>query len=786
MVLKRYGDHWGGAILGFSIYLITVIEIAYVMLQILGGNADYQVGLGSIIINAVMHNIASPYTALQSLLLGPFITGGLGLIIIPVFIALTNTLVGIYTYKLVIIRGLGPAYALPITLMAVLNPYVINSLVNPWQPQTLALALGVMLYYYVDVDSTVASLAVSALLSVLSPYTSILSIMIPLMHGAARKGLNESGYYALTLGVIAVVYYLIMHAVPISITPIITTQYLVNRLVEDLASTAFLQLAFLDTGVAAIASSLISSISTLVILPPMLVITVIEALVRLRERRLAWLVLVISIIMTLLLTAISPLWPILKGINVINYNWEPVSRGEAVIYDLVSLAPQGLVKTPPFASMASLLVKPGSKFIGSVVPLGPRNGTYAICGDYELVINGYEGITKVNGLSLTISAEDMRVNTSSYVINNGFLTILAGAYQRFINVSGYVINLPPGRYLVSTLLRVEGVTNYQNITEIRVISVKPSGGVLPVNSQSTVSFNVYLNASFLRYFIIYGVSYTTNEAQVTLKLIGNGTVIYVGNSTAPPITSGLSPHPITFVINEQVPGGNYEIEIAPNQPMIIYVSTAPGFTLNIVSSGFTYTYPNEAPGFAIIYLINATRPITKAAINASLIIMDEEAHVSINGSGDYVLNTTITTQQWVNASINVLIVSSTPALPFNITVGPLVVRSLEQRECPTPPMVHLALDPWGLIRYLLLWSPLPIALGALPWTRFGGAVRRFRRYFVILGLVLMLLFYVVWILGFLNIVPTLYNEAVLRVFGALFLVGLVMTVLFMAMGSTPH
>ncbi|WP_243679933.1 hypothetical protein [Vulcanisaeta souniana] len=78
------------------------------------------------------------------------------------------------------------------------------------------------------------------------------------------------------------------------------------------------------------------------IVPALLIITLIEALHKLRENKLAVLTLAIALIITALTTPISPMWPPpYQGTGQVGINWEPLSKDYAYIYGLASLAPRG-------------------------------------------------------------------------------------------------------------------------------------------------------------------------------------------------------------------------------------------------------------------------------------------------------------------------------------------------------------------------------------------------------------------------------------------------------------
>lgn len=787
MINRRYGEYVGKALIGLVTYIVIIIEVVYTVLKIFNSDILYQSELGGLLGNSLTLTNISPYIIIQSALMSPFVRGGLGLFTVLVLIALTNILAVTYSYKLARAKDLGLSIALPLAILVVLNPYMINSLVSPWLPQSIAAALGVVLYYYLDMGNTVVGTTVSILLSLLGPYSSLLAVLMPITHGIINRRFNEASYYALTVGLVSLVYYYIANASPISITAAVTTQYLLNHLIENLASTAFLQLSFLDTGIVAIVSSLISNVSAGFILPPILIVTMIEVIRRLRESKLAWLALVVSLIISLFLTTVSPMWPVLRGVGPIGSNWIPLSNNDAVVYGLVNLAPRGLISTPPWASVASLLLKPGTEVSGYVTGLGMEKGTYAVCGDYELIINNYTGITKVNGLSLRISPSEVIINTSNYVVRNGLLTILSGAYQQSFSIISSPIELPPGRYLVSTVLGVVSGITYYNITRLSVFTTPSSSGVLPIATSSTVSFTLHLNETvFLMRIILYGVSYTNTESLITLRLIRNGIVIYSGNSTAPPISSGVSKHPIVFTVDKLLPGGSYYVEFTSNQPLILYVSTARNSSMNITSEGLTISYPDESPSYALIYLINTTGIINSTVLHVTLNALNHEMGMYINKAGNYILSAAINTYQWVNTSITLLITQSTPVLPYNITLSPIVIKSLEPSKCPIPPMTYVAMDPAGTMRYLLMWFPIPIILSIAPWSEISNRIKNLRRYLLILSILLMTLFYLVWVLGFLNIVPSLYSPAVLRAFGVLFLIGLALLVLFATTSPRGH
>ncbi len=98
------------------------------------------------------------------------------------------------------------------------------------------------------------------------------------------------------------------------------------------------------------------------IVPAILIITLIEALHKLRENKLAVLTLAIALIITALTTPISPMRPPYQGTGQVGINWEPLSKDYAYIYGLASLAPRGgYIEGTVLPAYSLMAINPGSR-----------------------------------------------------------------------------------------------------------------------------------------------------------------------------------------------------------------------------------------------------------------------------------------------------------------------------------------------------------------------------------------------------------------------------------------
>ncbi len=328
--------------------------------------------------------------------------------------------------------------------------------------------------------------------------------------------------------------------------------------------------------------------------------------------------------------------------------------------------------------------------------------------------------------------------------------------------------------MVTTMVSIAPVTTYVNTSIPLVMSTPPlTGTVLPISADSVVTFNIRFNfTGSINKVIIYGVSYSEQEATLALTVLKNGQVTARASAAAPSITQGMKPYPITFNININVTPGTYEISISTDQPLILYVTSGVG--MRVISGNSTFNYPNDVPTYSITYVVTKAVPVKFTWLRISLNAINQTTIMNITSGGAYRLRDVITVTHWINSSISLVITTSEPVLPTNITVGPISIKPpLEPTRCPTP-MVIKALEEPGKSLLMSLVA-LPIA-AALPLTSRPRLKPRLRKALLILGLTLMLLFYVVWALGFTNIAPQLYEPAVLRAFGILFIIGLITTI----------
>ncbi len=134
------------------------------------------------------------------------------------------------------------------------------------------------------------------------------------------------------------------------------------------------------------------------------------------------------------------MWPPYQGIGQVNINWEPLSESYANIYSLTSLAPSGYVESTVLPTYSLIAMNPGKSVAGYVETVGPMNGTYAICGDYQLVLRNYTGLPTVNDFEETVG--QLITNATSYVEDSS-LTIPGGLYQSAVLISTGELTIPP-------------------------------------------------------------------------------------------------------------------------------------------------------------------------------------------------------------------------------------------------------------------------------------------------------------------------------------------------------
>ncbi|WP_243679160.1 hypothetical protein [Vulcanisaeta distributa] len=157
-------------------------------------------------------------------------------------------------------------------------------------------------------------------------------------------------------------------------------------------------------------------------------------------------------------------------------------------------------------------------------------------------------------------------------------------------------------------------------------------------------------------------------------------------------------------------------------------------------------------------------------------VVNQSVSMNITKSGVYVLKSVITVNNWINSSISLLIKTNAMVIPTNITISPISIKPpLKSTHCPTPMIIKALENPSKSL--LISLAALPIA-AALPLTPRLRLKPKLKRALLILGLTLMLLFYVVWALGFTNMAPQLYEPGgVLRAFGILFIIGLITVII---------
>ena len=201
------------------------------------------------------------------------------------------------------------------------------------------------------------------------------------------------------------------------------------------------------------------------------------------------------------------------------------------------------------------MINPGRQEMDYVVFVEPLNGTYAICGKYQLVLNNYTGPTVINSYEREIT--QFITNAISYTENSG-LTIPGGLYQDRILVSTEELAIPPGMYIVTVTINITAVKAFINASIPQVMSIPLTSSVLPISADNVITFNLALNfTGTINQVIIYGVSYTEQPATLSLAILRNGQVMTRASAEAPPITQGMGPHPITFNVNLNVTPETY-------------------------------------------------------------------------------------------------------------------------------------------------------------------------------------------------------------------------------------
>ncbi|WP_243679934.1 hypothetical protein [Vulcanisaeta souniana] len=146
------------------------------------------------------------------------------------------------------------------------------------------------------------------------------------------------------------------------------------------------------------------------------------------------------------------------------------------------------------------------------MPISRVNGTYAVCGDYQLVIRDYTGPLVVNDYD--VAANQLIINAINYTENHPpSITIPGGLYQSSISISTGELTIPPGTYVVATAIDISRIPP-------QLMSTQLTGVVLPVSRGSVVSFNLRLNITGrIHNIIIYGVSYIDQPATLSLALL---------------------------------------------------------------------------------------------------------------------------------------------------------------------------------------------------------------------------------------------------------------------------
>ncbi len=744
------------SLIGVITYIVSMIETIYVWLQLFNGSGYYY-DLGKLIMKSLdLANIGVSNLG-QSIILGPMVMSGYLPIFIAFLIIIANSLIAIYTYRLGKVRRLSVGSITTVVIASVTNASLIDLITNPWLPQMISTALAITMYYYIDRDDRLISTILSALLAFLSPTTDLLNVLTPITHWFVKREFNESSQYIVTIGLIAFTYYWIAGAYPL--VHAVTAHEVLNNMIYLFSTTSFMQLATLGTAIPALITTVLGGIGFMAVVPAILIITLIETLHKLRENKMAVLTLAIALIITVLTTPISPMWPPYQGIRQVGINWEPLSRDYTDIYSLTSLAPGGYIESTVLPAYTLMAIDPGRQVVGYITPINQVNGTYAVCGDYQLVIIGYIGPLVVNDYKIV--ANQLIINATNYTEIHSSLKIPSGLYQSNISISTSELTIPPGTYVVTTAINVSRISQF--------MSTQLTNIVLPVSVGSVVYFNLGLNfTGKIHNVIIYGVSYTDQPATLSLIILRNGRTIADSTAEAPPITQGMKPYPISFNLNTNVEPGIYEVDIYTNQSLILYVTEGSG--MKIINDNTTFNYPSNAPTYTVIYTTNESTPTRLTWFLVSMSIANQTVTTNITSGGLYVLRDVITVNNWINSSISLLIKTNAMVIPTNMTINSISIKPLEPAHCPTPAIIKALEEPGEPL--LMSLAALPIA-AALPLTPRPRLRPRLRRALLILGLALMLLFYVVWALGLTNIVPRLYEPEVLRVFGILFIIGLI-------------
>ncbi|WP_243665538.1 hypothetical protein [Vulcanisaeta sp. JCM 16159] len=97
------------------------------------------------------------------------------------------------------------------------------------------------------------------------------------------------------------------------------------------------------------------------VVPAILIITLVEVLGRLREGKLAVLTFAVAIMMTVLTSPISPMWPPYQGIGQVGINWEPLIKNYVDIYSLTSLTPDGYINNTILPTYSLIAINPAGR-----------------------------------------------------------------------------------------------------------------------------------------------------------------------------------------------------------------------------------------------------------------------------------------------------------------------------------------------------------------------------------------------------------------------------------------
>lgn len=178
------------ALIGATVYIISMIETMYVWLQVFNGN-DYH-DLGELILESLGIMKINASNIGQSIMLGPLLMSGYLPIFISLLIIITNTLIAIYTYKLSRERDLGIGTTTTITMASLINASLVLLLTNPWLPQVIATALAIAMYHSINNNNRAISTGLSTLIALLSPITNLLNILTPITHWLIKREFNES------------------------------------------------------------------------------------------------------------------------------------------------------------------------------------------------------------------------------------------------------------------------------------------------------------------------------------------------------------------------------------------------------------------------------------------------------------------------------------------------------------------------------------------------------------------------------------------------------------------